>query len=275
MRQRILLAYTGDAATAAGIAWLRDTYAADVITLTLDVGQGADLGEARARALAAGAVRAHVVDARDEFARGYVLPALQSVLAAQRSDADRVADLAAPLVAARLVEIAAIEGATAVAHSLPSPEVLELAVASMAPHLAVIALPPAAAGDLAATAVNLLVRPAVAPARALDVAAMLDVTFDSGTPVAVNGVRFELADLIESVSVIAGRHAIGGAVGGDGALPAPAVAVLGAAYDAMPPAGSGVVHFKLFKGELAVLAVDHQAHSAAEVPPAALLVTHA
>lgn len=278
MRQRILLAYSGDTATAAGIAWLRETYSADVVTLTLDVGQGTDLEEARARALHAGAVRAHVVDARDEFAREHVLPLLQAGSAAGPGRAATggrgdLASLAAPLIAARLVTIAAIEGAETVAHALVAPDVLERAIAALAPHLAVIALPPLApaAADRGAAMPNLLIRPAVDAARALDTAATMDITFDGGTPVAVNGVSFELSQLLESVSLIAGRHA----VGGSHAMSAPAATVLAAAYDAMPAAASGVVRFKLFKGELAVLAVDHLARSVADVPSAELLVNHA
>jgi argininosuccinate synthase len=273
MTQRILLAYNGDMATAAGIAWLRDTYAADVVTLTLDVGQGTDLEAARARAVAAGAVRAHVLDVCDEFARSYVLPALQAAFAPlSRITGDSLAELAAPLIAARLVEMAGVVGAGAGANSLRSAEVLECAVASIAPHLAVIALPaPPADDDRASTAPNLLIRPAVDAARALDVAAMMDITFDRGTPVAVNGVVFDLVDLIESVSLIAGRHGIGGAR----PLSAPAAAVLTAAYQALPSADSGVVRFKLFRGELAVLAVDHPAHATADAPSAELLVNHA
>jgi argininosuccinate synthase len=273
MTQRILLAYSGEPATAAAIAWLRETYDADVVTLTLDVGQGNDLEEARLRALAAGALRAHVIDVRDEFARGYALPALQAKpLAPHVGGEAAVAQLAAPLVASKLVEIAAIENATSVAHALAAPDALELAVASIAPHLGIIALPPVvdARHSRTAGAANLLVRPAVDAARALDIAAHIDITFEGGVPVAVNGVGFELTDLIECVSLIAGRHAIGGAR----PVPAPAATVLAAAYAALPGA-SGVIRLKLFKGELTVLAVDDLARPDADVSSPALLVNHA
>ena len=53
-------------------------HGAEVVTLTLDIGQDQELEEVRDRALAAGAVRAHVLDAREEFAHEFVLPALQA-----------------------------------------------------------------------------------------------------------------------------------------------------------------------------------------------------
>ena len=67
--ERIVLAYSGGLATSAAIPWLADTYAAEVITVTVDLGQGRELEEVRDRALATGALRAHVFDERDAFAR--------------------------------------------------------------------------------------------------------------------------------------------------------------------------------------------------------------
>ena len=75
---RILLAYSGGLETTVAIPWLREQFDAEVITMTVDLGQGLELASIHERALAAGAVRAHVVDARDEFVREYILPALQA-----------------------------------------------------------------------------------------------------------------------------------------------------------------------------------------------------
>ena len=72
---RILLAYSGGLDTTVAIPWLRDRYDAEIITVTVDLGQGLELATIHERALAAGAVRAHVIDARDEFVREYILPA--------------------------------------------------------------------------------------------------------------------------------------------------------------------------------------------------------
>src|SRR5687767_3251507 len=75
---RILLAYSGGLDTTVAIPWLRDRYDAEIITVTVDLGQGLELATIHERALAAGAVRAHIIDARDEFVRAYILPALQA-----------------------------------------------------------------------------------------------------------------------------------------------------------------------------------------------------
>ena len=75
---RIVLAYSGGIVTSVAIPWLAEKYDAEIVTMTLDVGQGVELADVRQRALAAGAVRAHVIDAREEFVRDYILPALQA-----------------------------------------------------------------------------------------------------------------------------------------------------------------------------------------------------
>jgi argininosuccinate synthase len=75
---RILLAYSGGLATTIAIPWLRERYGAEVIAVTVDLGQGLELATIHERALSAGAVRAHIVDARDEFVKRYILPALQA-----------------------------------------------------------------------------------------------------------------------------------------------------------------------------------------------------
>ena len=83
--------------------------------MTLTSGHGAELVEIRQRALALGAVRAHVIDVREEFVRDYVLPALQA--GALYADGVPLATaLSRPLIASKLVEVARMEGATAIAH---------------------------------------------------------------------------------------------------------------------------------------------------------------
>jgi argininosuccinate synthase len=112
---RIVLAHSGSLATSVAIPWLADRYEAEVVVLTLDVGQGGELADVRERALAAGAVRAHVLDAREELVRDYVTPALQAgVLSAGRGPLAK--PLAQALIAKRLVDVARMESASAVAH---------------------------------------------------------------------------------------------------------------------------------------------------------------
>src|SRR5205823_4592611 len=112
---RIVLAYSGGLDTSVAIRWLAEKYHAEIVTVTMDLGQGKELEEVRDRALATGAVRAHVLDVREEFARDYVVPALKAdAIYEDRYPMGTALDR--PLIARKLVEIAAIEQASAIAH---------------------------------------------------------------------------------------------------------------------------------------------------------------
>lgn len=113
--ERIVLAYSGGLDTSVAIPWLAEKFNADVITATLDLGQGRELDQVRDRALLSGARRAHVLDAREEFAREYILPALQAG-AVYEGRYPLATALGRPLIAKKLVEIAEMEDATAIAH---------------------------------------------------------------------------------------------------------------------------------------------------------------
>ena len=113
--ERIVLAYSGGLDTSVAVRWLADRYDAEIVTVTMDLGQGKELDDVRERALAVGAVRAHVVDVREEFAREYVLPALQAG-AVYEGRYPLATALGRPLIAARLVEIAQFENAGIIAH---------------------------------------------------------------------------------------------------------------------------------------------------------------
>jgi argininosuccinate synthase len=139
---RIVLAYSGGLDTSVAIAWLAETFNAEVIAVTLDLGQGRELTDVRERALAVGATRAHVLDVREEFARGYILPALQA--GALYEDRYPLATaLGRPLIAQKLVDVAHMEGATIVAHGCngkANDELrLELGVKALDPSLKVLA----------------------------------------------------------------------------------------------------------------------------------------
>ena len=113
--ERIVLAYSGGLDTSIAIPWLAETFGAEVVTVTLDLGHGSELVEIRQRALALGAVRSHVIDVREEFIRDYALPALQAgALYADR--APMTTALTRALIARKLVDVARMEGAGAVAH---------------------------------------------------------------------------------------------------------------------------------------------------------------
>jgi argininosuccinate synthase len=112
---RIVLAYSGGLDTSVAIPWLAEKYGAEIVTVTLDLGQGQELADIRERALSVGALRAHVVDVRDEFLRDYIVPSLQA--GAVYEDRYPLATaLGRPLIAKRVVEIARMEGASAIAH---------------------------------------------------------------------------------------------------------------------------------------------------------------
>ena len=113
--ERIVLAYSGGLDTSVAIPWLAERFEAEVIALTLDMGQGKELDDVKERALAVGALRVHVLDVREEFVREYVLPALQAG-ALYEARYPMATSLGRPLIAKRLVEIAEMEGATAIAH---------------------------------------------------------------------------------------------------------------------------------------------------------------
>jgi argininosuccinate synthase len=139
---RIVLAYTGGLDTSAAIAWLKEQYSAEVIAVTLDLGQGRELTDVRERALAVGAARAHVLDVRDEFAHGYILPALQAG-ALYEDEYPLATALTRPLIARKLVDVAHMEGARVIAHGCngkANDELrLELGVRALDPGVTVLA----------------------------------------------------------------------------------------------------------------------------------------
>lgn len=167
---RIVLAYSGGLRSTAAIPWLRAHHRADVIAVTLDLGYGRALEAVRDRALAAGAVRAHVVDGRDGFARDLVLPALRADVrsahvARDAEDAPATDGALQPLALGQtalgpvLLDIARIERAVAVAHACAadSPERvrLESTLRALQPATTTIAVAdewPASRADLLAGA---------------------------------------------------------------------------------------------------------------------------
>ena len=113
--ERIVLAYSGGLDTSVAVKWLADRYDAEIIAVTMDLGQGKELDDVRERALAVGAVRAHVVDVREEFARDYIMPALQAG-ALYEGKYPLATALGRPLIAKKLVEVAHFEDAGMIAH---------------------------------------------------------------------------------------------------------------------------------------------------------------
>ena len=117
MARRVVLAYSGGLDTSVAVRWITQEWDAEVIALAVDVGQTADddWDTIRARARAAGAVEAVVVDARAEFARDYCLPALKAN-ALYEGKYPLVSALSRPVIVKHLVAAAREYGADAVAH---------------------------------------------------------------------------------------------------------------------------------------------------------------
>lgn len=249
---RIVFAYSGGLDTSAAIPWLAEHFHAEIVAVTLDLGQGRELDDVRERALAAGAVRAHVVDAREELASDFILPALRAG-AVYEGRYPLSTALGRPLIAKHLVEIAHIEGATAVAHGCAHKGAdrrrIEISARALDPSLQVIASAdlwsptheetvayarsrgiqvPAASGPYAID-VNLWGRSiegpelddawrepseeiyllTKSPREAADIPAYVEIEFDRGVPIEVNGVALAPVDLITSLETIAGAHAVG------------------------------------------------------------------
>ena len=251
--ERIVLAYSGGLHTSIAIPWLIENHDAEVVTVTLDIGQTRELADIRERALALGAVRAHVIDAREEFVRGYILPTLQAG-ALYEQQYPLATALGGPLIARRLVEIARMEGASTIAHGCTgsgNDQVrLEVSVRALEPSLKVLAparlwsmsraealeyartrgIPvPAAKQTPYSTDANLWGRSIAAgqledpwreppediytltraPQDCSDEPAYVEIEFEGGVPVRVNGIEMSLLEIIESLETIAGAHGVG------------------------------------------------------------------
>jgi argininosuccinate synthase len=113
--KKVILAYSGGLDTSVAVAWLREQFDVEVVTLTVDVGGGSLRKGVERRAMSAGASRAYVVDARERFVTDFVWPHLQAN-ALYQGVYPLATALARPLIAQLLVEVAQREGADAVAH---------------------------------------------------------------------------------------------------------------------------------------------------------------
>jgi argininosuccinate synthase len=219
---RIVLACSGSLDSSVAIPWLADRDAAEIIAVTIDLGQAKEvLEEIRDRALATGALRAHVIDARDLYLRDHVMRGLRAGMLWHRG-ASMARALAIPVVAEKLVEIARIEQAPAVAHAdaagraAPIDRILRaiderLDVKAPAAEWNMtrdqqvayarqrgVPLPAEMIGGVAGRAPG-------APPRE---PAAVDVAFERGVPIGINGVTMPLGDLVASLEILAAAHAV-------------------------------------------------------------------
>jgi argininosuccinate synthase len=236
---RIVLAYSGSARSSIALRWMIEAWQAEVVTLTLDLGQRDELDAVRERALACGATRAHVLDERESFARDYLLPALRAGAACEDGwPLGRL--LTRPLIARQVAEVARMEGAGTIAHAAwrdhDDRVRLERAMRDAGPDLTVRApLVDANLGDgdmLAFAKAHALPIPrldtpvdanlwerctreplagAEAPVvdRTPDSSAIVVLELLRGTPVGLNGVTMPLLEIISSLETIASAHGLG------------------------------------------------------------------
>tara|TARA_B100000686_G_C16785268_1_gene974780 strand:- start:2060 stop:3271 length:1212 start_codon:yes stop_codon:yes gene_type:complete len=113
--KKVVLAFSGGLDTSVILKWLQNTYNCEVIAFTADLGQGAELDEAKEKAIALGASKIYVEDLREEFVKDYVFPMFRANTIYEGSYLLGTA-IARPLIAKRQIEIAKETGADAVAH---------------------------------------------------------------------------------------------------------------------------------------------------------------
>ncbi len=113
--KKVVLAYSGGLDTSIILKWLEITYGCEVVTFTADLGQGEELEPARKKAEMMGVREIHIEDLREEFVRDYVFPMFR-MNALYEGVYLLGTSIARPLIAKRLVEIAAKSGADAIAH---------------------------------------------------------------------------------------------------------------------------------------------------------------
>src|SRR5919202_2167645 len=140
--KKAVLAYSGGLDTSVIIPWLKENYGCEVIAYTADAGQGDSFDGLEAKALATGASKLYVKDLRHEFITDYIFPTLRAGAVYERKYLLGTS-FARPLIAKKLVEIAAKEGADAVAHGATgkgNDQVrFDLTVMALNPRLRIIA----------------------------------------------------------------------------------------------------------------------------------------
>jgi argininosuccinate synthase len=252
---RVLLLYSGGLDTSVMLKWIQDSYEAEVVCLTVNLGQpGEDYEIIKDKALRLGAIECHVLDAREQFAREYLAPAIKAN-ALYGGGYPLFTALGRPLIAKLAVEQARASGCDTIAHGCTgkgNDQVrIEATVATLAPELKVIApvrswqmgreeeiayarehgIPVKGGTEVAPYSIDdnlwgrssegrwiedlahapeddvfqLVTRPEEAP----DEAEVVEISFEQGIPVALNGKQLGLVELIEATAEIAARHGVG------------------------------------------------------------------
>jgi len=252
--RKIVLAYSGGLDTSVILKWLMETYRCPVVAFAADLGQGEELAEVRAKALATGAAEVYIEDLREEFARDFIFPMFRAN-ALYEGAYLLGTSIARPLIAKAQVEVARRTGADAVSHGATgkgNDQVrFELTYMALAPDLKIIA--PWREWDLAGRAEcvayakkhgipvpvtqekpyssdrNLLhisfeggiledpwAEPPAemfvltrAPEEAPAEPHYVEIDFEAGDPVAVDGQRLSPFQLLDYLNRLGGEHGIG------------------------------------------------------------------
>ena len=114
-KEKVILAFSGGLDTSVCIRYLQIVHKVDVITLIVDCGQNEDFQEVEKKAKAIGALKHIYIDAREDFARNYVMPSIKAN-GLYEGKYPLATALARPLIATKAIEVADNEGASAVAH---------------------------------------------------------------------------------------------------------------------------------------------------------------
>ncbi|MFD1708493.1 argininosuccinate synthase [Siminovitchia sediminis] len=252
MKKKVVMAYSGGLDTSVAVKWFIDQ-GYEVIACCLDVGEGKDLDFVKEKALKMGAVKSYVIDAKEEFAQEFVLPALQAH-AMYENKYPLVSALSRPLISKKLVEVAEQEKADAVAHGCTgkgNDQVrFEVSIKALNPDLEVLApvrdwswsreeeieyakekgvpipidldSPYSVDQNLwgRSNECGILEDPWAAPPKdAYDLTAeledtpdepeVIEIEFEKGVPVAIDGKKYKLSDLILLLNSVAGKHGIG------------------------------------------------------------------
>jgi argininosuccinate synthase len=252
---RVLLLYSGGLDTSVMLKWIQDEYEAEVVALTVNLGQpGEDYDVVKGKAEQLGAVEAHVIDAREEFARDYVVPAIKAN-ALYGGGYPLFTALGRPLIAKLAVERARESGCDTIAHGCTgkgNDQVrIESTVLTLDPDMKIIApvrgwqmgreeeiayarehgipvkggteSPPysiddnlwgrssegGSIEDLGEPPQDDVFQLVTPPDQAPDQAEDVTVEFEHGVPLALNGERMELVELLERAGEIGARHGIG------------------------------------------------------------------
>jgi argininosuccinate synthase len=252
---RVLLLYSGGLDTSVMLKWIQDAYGAEIVALTVDLGQpGEDFEIVRDKALRLGAIDALVVDAKEEFAHEYVLPAIKAN-ALYGGGYPLFTALGRPLIAKLAVEKAREAGCDTIAHGCTgkgNDQVrIEGTVTTLDPSMKIIApvrgwqmgreeeiayarehgipikggteAPPYSVDDniwgrsseggpiedLSEPPRRDVFELVTPPEEAPDEPEEIDLEFAEGRPVALNGERYGLVELIERVADVAGRNGVG------------------------------------------------------------------